>query len=189
LVLVVAVAIGSVPFYFAFATAENDVKTLDSRTTYAIMFGICLAFILNFAYFIYQMEPKYRRTFFSTERGYQWAQNYFLKGTSDGVRVQVTDFNHHQWKSIRPEVIEFFHENWAKWEEEKPKFFTAAFKKRLDDDLLPPDVLREMNEKYGGGRRRSSLGEILGLVGEEKDNSRVVPVANDVDEGNEEDAV
>jgi hypothetical protein len=177
LVLAVLIAFASVPFYFAFANTDDDVKRLDERTAYVVMSGTCLAFILNFAYFIYQMEPKYRRTFFSFETGVTWVHNYFLKGATDSVRVQVSFFNNHQWKSIRPEVVDYFHANWARWEVSQPKFFTAAFKKRLDDDLLPPDVLREMNAKYGDGRRRSSLGEIMGFVaGEENGNNRVVPV-------------
>jgi hypothetical protein len=166
LVVAVLIAFGSVPFYFAYANTEEDVKGLDKWTTEAIMSAMCSAFILTFAYFVYQMDPKYRRTFSVVETGCQWVQNYFLKGETDEVRAEIVMCNYNMWKSIRPEVVEWFHENWGKWADEKPKWFTGAFKKRLDDDLLPKAVLRALKEKYGeGGRRRSSLGEIMVLVG------------------------
>ena len=118
-----------------------------------------------------------------TSTGYQWAQNSFLLGTTDEARIGTVPCNYHLWKSIRPQVIEFFHANWAKWEAEKPKFFTAAFKKRLDHDLLPPDVLRAMKTKYGDDRRRSSLAEIMGFVGEDNNKKNtVVPVDDDEEE-------
>jgi hypothetical protein len=175
LVLAVLVAFASVPFYFTFANTDDDVKALDERSTYIIMSGICAAFILNFAYFVYQMEPKYRRTFFSFETGCQWVHKYFFKGTTDEVRVKVAACNYHMWKSIRSEVVEFFHENWEKWEAEKPEWFTRAFKKKLYRFLLPPDVLRAMDAKYGDGRRRSSFAEIMGFVGGEEGGNKVAP--------------
>jgi hypothetical protein len=177
LALAVLIALASVPFYFAFANTDSDVNVLDERTTYAIMSGLCLAFVVNFAYFVYQMEPKYRRTFFSFETAVMWVRSYFLKGATDDARVRIVICNKNQWKSIRPEVIEWFHESWAGWEVEKPKFFTAAFKKRLDDDLVPPDapMASVVNVKNDDGSRMSSSVE-NGLVGEKRDSRAIVPV-------------
>ena len=54
-------------------------------------------------------------------------------------------------------------ENWERWEEEKPEWFCDAWKAKVDDDMIPADSLRKM--KTGQERRRSSLGDILGLGG------------------------
>jgi hypothetical protein len=90
---------------------------------------------------------------------------FFLKGDTDAKRVKPLRLNKNKWKKIRPEMKEFVLENWAKWEEEKPAFFTAVFKRRVDDDMVPAGELRRQVAEGGGQRRRSSLGEIM-LVGE-----------------------
>jgi hypothetical protein len=184
LMLGVIIAFASVPFYFDFVNTDNDVKALDKRTTYVVMSGICATFILNFAYFVYQMEPKYRKTFFSFETGVTWVQNFFLHGATDEARAQTVLCNYHMWKSIRTDVVEWFHESSAGWEVNKPKWFSSAFKKRLDDDLLPPDVLRVMNAKYGGGRRKSSLAKFVwkSWMGQEENENKVVPVEGESEE-------
>jgi hypothetical protein len=64
--------------------------------------------------------------------------------------------------SIRDDVKAWTLENWERWEEEKPEWFSDAWKAKIDDDMIPPASLRRLN---GGGsqRRRSSLGDILGV--------------------------
>jgi hypothetical protein len=68
-------------------------------------------------------------------------------------------------------------ENWERWEEEKPEFFNDAWRASVDDDMIPPASLRKLNSG-ASGRRRSSLGDILGA------GARVAPVIS----GREENA-
>jgi hypothetical protein len=63
-------------------------------------------------------------------------------------------------------------ENWERWEEEKPTWFNDAFKRMVDDDMIPVESLRRLNG--GSQRRRSSLGDLLGGGG-----TRVAPVAGE----------
>jgi hypothetical protein len=63
-------------------------------------------------------------------------------------------------------------ENWEHWEEEKPEFFNDNFRGSVEDDMIPAASLRALNIG-GNSRRRSSLGDVLGIGGEER---RVAPV-------------
>jgi hypothetical protein len=84
----------------------------------------------------------------------------FYKGETDAVKVKILGMNPKCWNSIRSEVSSWVIESWPKWEREKPAFFNKLFKESLDDDMLPPAVLRDMKMAAGGGtRRRSSMSE------------------------------
>ena len=68
-------------------------------------------------------------------------------------------------------------ENWERWEEEKPAWFNDAFRASVDDGMIPAGALVQMKMQGGGSRRRSSLGDVLGVRGESKRSTReVVPV-------------
>jgi hypothetical protein len=66
-------------------------------------------------------------------------------------------------------------ENWERWEEDKPEWFNAAWKAGVDDDMIPPEILRKLNG--GSQRRRSSLGDLLG------GGPRVAPVVGGGENG------
>jgi hypothetical protein len=122
--------------------------------------------LVLFACFLKLMKKKYRKTFFSLETGNEYAQKFFLEGETDEHKVAILGQNRYQWESIRGQVGDFTKANWAKWEEEEPAWFNERFKASIDDDLLPPEVLRAMVLGGGGKRRRSSLAEMLdGHVG------------------------
>jgi hypothetical protein len=60
-------------------------------------------------------------------------------------------------------------ENWERWEEERPEWFSDNFRASVDDDMIPAASLGAL--KGGGGvRRRSSLGDVLGV------GAKVTPV-------------
>jgi len=73
------------------------------------------------------------------------------------------------WQSIRPQVCEWLKENWPRWVEEKPEWFTPVFISKVDDDLLPPEVLVQQNQIGCGSRRRRSITDMI--VG----NAQVAP--------------
>jgi hypothetical protein len=142
----------------------------------------CGAWFACFGLFLMLMKKKYRKTFYSTETGNEWAVSFFLKGDTDAKRVKPLRLNKKKWKKIEPEMKEFVIENWEIWEEEKPKFFTEVFKARLDDDWLSAAELRRQKKVGGGQRRRSSLGDLMG-GGEfsRRDSATVVPFNEGVD--------
>ena len=44
----------------------------------------------------------------------------------------------------------------------QPDWFTDVWKDSLDDDFLPPEVLRDMKVIGGGERRQTSVAEMIG---------------------------
>ena len=62
------------------------------------------------------------------------------------------------WRDIARDVRAWTLANWSRWESEKPEWFTAAFKERVPDDMIPKEALAELNKTAGGSRRRSSMG-------------------------------
>ena len=79
------------------------------------------------------------------------------------------------WKSIEKEARAFVFENYHEWEEKQPKWWTEVMKASIDDDMIPPEDLRELKMKGGGKRRRSSFREVMGLEG--GGSTEVVPAS------------
>ena len=154
--------------YYA-SLEEGEEAVMDESVAWTIVGGLSGLGASFFACFLLLMKPAYRSTFFSTQTGYAWVQSYFVSGQTDEVKKRIFEHNKKQWLSIRPDVKEWTMENWERWEEEKPTWFTDAWKADVDDDMIPPASLRKLN---GGGsaRRRSSLGDVLGV------GARVAPV-------------
>ena len=67
-------------------------------------------------------------------------------------------------------------DNWERWEKEKPAWFNGMFKASVEDDMIPKKALAKLG---GGSRRRSSVGEQLGMSsggGAAASPAQVVPV-------------
>ena len=62
------------------------------------------------------------------------------------------------WRSIEDEIRKFLAEKWTAWEQEKPKWFDNAWIASVHDDMLPE---RALAERRRGGRRRSSIAEVM----------------------------
>ena len=134
---------------------------MDEHHAWVIVGGLSGAWICTFAAFLMLMDFRFRRTFVTTQTGGQWARSLFLEGERDITKIIPIGFNKKLWRSIRDDVKAWTLENWERWEEERPEWFNNEFKGKLDDDMIPVESLRRMNE--GGGRRRSSLGDVLGF--------------------------
>ena len=104
----------------------------------------------------------YWKTFYSTESGRQATVSYFLDNKDDGARMVVISANTDLWSDIKGDVEAFTLANWARWEVEKPDWFTEGFKAGVTDDYMPKGALDELNRKsVGGKRRRSSIGLLM----------------------------
>jgi hypothetical protein len=157
----IAIAPASVLIYFAKTDPEQVVRKKD-----LLLPTVCLlagGWLLAFGVFLWTMNPEYRSTFFSRQTGYQWAQSHFLDGDTDEKKARIVYRDRHLWSSIRPQVRELFHVNWAKWEAEKPGWFTDGFKSQVDDDLIPEAAVARLVAEGGGRRWRSSaFGNMVG---------------------------
>jgi hypothetical protein len=68
----------------------------------------------------------------------------FLDNTDDAVKALIMKKNKIQWLPIRNDVREWIFANWTAWEDERPAWFTDAWLRRLDADMVP--------SAEGGGR-------------------------------------
>ena len=114
------------------------------------------AWLLSAFFFFYKIKRKYWATFYSTKTGCQQAMSYFLEHKDDATKSLVFGDHTDLWKEIEHEVADWTLANWSKWEEEKPEWFTEAFKESVPDHMIPKVVLEALHKKAGGERRRSS---------------------------------
>ncbi|GMH65331.1 hypothetical protein TrLO_g12689 [Triparma laevis f. longispina] len=68
----------------------------------------------------------------------------FLDG-DDTVRAEVFGFNEAHWSPIREKVEDWIGGGWHYWEEEKPEWFTDAFKASVPEYMIP-----EKEKRRGG---------------------------------------
>ena len=151
---------------------EVEDAVMDESVAWTIVGGLSGLGISFFACFLLLMKPAYRRTFFSTQSGHTWVKSFFVDGTTDEKKMRTLLSNKKQWRSIRDDVKAWTLENWELWEEEQPEWFNDAWRASVEDDMIPAASLRALNIG-GNSRRRSSLGDVLGIGGEER---RVTPV-------------
>jgi hypothetical protein len=166
--MALAASFVSTHVYYA-SLEEGEKEVMDQSVAWTIVGGLSSSALVGFIAFLLLMKRTYLSTFFSLQTGHEWVKHFFVTGTTDAKKMRTLLSNKKQWLSIRDDVKAWTLENWERWEEEKPAFFTAAFKASVDDDMIPPASLRKLN---GGGseRRRSSLGDVLGV------GARVAPV-------------
>jgi len=129
--------------------------------------------VLTFALFLLLAKKGYRRTFFDTKTGKQWAMDFFLKGEDDEAKQNVLGCNKKQWRAIRSEAKEWVGANWWRWEEEKPEWFTESWIAKVPPDMIPSDAKQAAKDMRASARRRSSLGA---RVVAKEDGRRVYPV-------------
>jgi hypothetical protein len=101
-----------------------------------------------FAVFFLNIERKYWHTFWSKQRSKDMSMAYFLEGESENIKIQVFGTSRHHWVSIEGEIKTWVGLNWAKWEEEKPDWFTDVMKALVPVDFIPAD---------GDARKRESV--------------------------------
>jgi hypothetical protein len=145
--------------YLSDDDAAEDGNVMSTSLVWALVGALSCSEIFVFSCFLLLMKRDYRGTFFSLQTGHAWVKSLFLDNEEDHIKMFLHGQNRKQWASIRGDVKAYTLENWERWEEEKPAFFTAAFKASVDDDMIPPASLRGLG---GPSRRRSSLGDALG---------------------------
>jgi hypothetical protein len=158
---------------------------------------------LCFVVFFLNIERKYWHTFWSMQRSKDMSMSYFLEGENDKMKIEVFGSSRHHWVSIEGEIKKWVELNWAKWEEEKPDWFTDVRKASVPEEFIPADgdarkreSIRRASvdaEAEGGlaGALRTSIrkasvggtdgGDIIGVGGGKAKASSVVPIEDDED--------
>jgi hypothetical protein len=138
--------IGSLPVSIYIASPYFDGKAIYIASS--IMSYIIPMTTICFAVFFSNIEKKYLHTFWSTKRSKDISMAYFHEGESDKAKFDTLKFSRHHWVSIEGEIKKWVGSNWAKWEEEKPEWFTDVIKATVPVDFIPAD---------GDARRKESV--------------------------------
>ena len=189
--------------YFALSMAASQVSCWIAAFLYGlhgdekidivpiyIFVGVLQAlWALSLVLFFSKIKRAYWKTFYSTQSGRQNAMSLFRDHKDDELKIRVFINHEDLWSDIRGEVKEYTHKKWATWESEKPDWFGDNFKALVSDEFIPEALLKALNTKtVGGKRRRSSMGGILQTVVSSPDSLRrksasIVPVGEDVEKG------
>jgi hypothetical protein len=166
MLLALAAPFAAVAIFFA-SDASTD-SSLDESSAWTLVSSLCGAWVLVF---LLLMNPAHRSSFYSTQTSKAWVCSFFTKeGATDASKFLIHTCRRRLWKHLRPEVKEWTLANWARFEREDPEWFTAGLIGQVDDDMIPPGSLANLNREGDGKRRRSSMSErLLGSV-------RVAPV-------------
>jgi hypothetical protein len=168
----VALAASFVATHVYYASLDDpEDAVMDQSVAWMIVGALSSAWLAFFVVFLLLIKKSYIGTLFSTQTGHDFFKNKFLLGETDEKKMIVHMRNKKLWVSIRDDVKTWTLENWERWEEEKPEWFNDAFRKMVDDDMIPPSSLRRL-KNGGGARRRSSLGDLFG------NGARVVPMVS-----------
>jgi hypothetical protein len=128
---------GSLPVSIYIASPHVGKRAID------IALSVVKYFIpittLCFAVFFLNIEKKYWHTFWSILKGKEYGMAFFLAGESDTTKFKVFTRSRHQWVSIEGEIKKWVKLNWAKWEEEKPDWFTDVMKAKVPVEFITAD--------------------------------------------------
>jgi hypothetical protein len=104
------------------------------------------------------VKPEYRHLFYTAETGVEYIRKEYMTAETDEKKMAIFIRHEAKWRSYKDEVRHFTHANWARWEEEKPSWFTEEVVQRVPDEFIPVAALAELNAAaHGGKRRKSSL--------------------------------
>jgi hypothetical protein len=146
-----------------------DGETMSESNVWTVVIALSGSQLSLFACFLLLMKKEFWGTIFSVQTGYAWVQSRFVANDADFARSRIFGANKKLWLSIRADVKAWTLENWERWEEEGQEWFNDRFRASVDDDMIPAASLRKLNGR-GSARRRSSLGDVLGVGG-----TRVAP--------------
>jgi hypothetical protein len=197
----ILLTMGSLPMSIYLASPYVDESAINIASL--IMNYIIPITTVCLGVFFLNIERKYWHTFWSTQRSKDMSMAYFLEGESDKKKFVVFTNSRHHWASIEEEMKKWVKLNWAKWEEEKPEWFTDVMKAKVPVDFIPSDgdarrkesVRRaSVDAEAEGGLasalkasiRRASVGgadgrDIIGVGGGKAKGSSVMPEDEDVE--------
>jgi hypothetical protein len=143
---------GAVYLYTEYCTGES---MIDGSTLWKFVTASVTLWIILFTYFIFNLiNPEYRKTFWSTQTGWQKSCSFFLHNVDDATRIVVFTDNSILWRSIAPQVKEWTLANWGTWVDSKPEWFTSKVISTVPDEFIPPRYLSSL----GGFARRERRG-------------------------------
>jgi hypothetical protein len=125
---------------------ENTMFLLSCLTTVWACAGALLYF---------NMDHRLIPSFFTTMTAPEYAVSLFHASETDEARFNAVFTNHDSYTMpIRQEVKEWVLENYAKWDREKPAWFSEANVACIPTDMIPIPNLEALLEAGGGERAK-----------------------------------
>jgi hypothetical protein len=145
------------------ATKPNlSLGKIDDFTLIVSVAALMTVWVVSAAGLLLTIKRKYVRSFVSPQTGCDLARSFFRDHEgNDAMRVRIFLFNERQWRSIRDRVREWVCNMYAVWEQLRPTWFNESLQLRIPDDLMPPQVVVQLNAHAPGGRRKTLDGMSL----------------------------
>lgn len=113
-------------------------------------------------------------TFISLETGGQFKRFRFIEDDDDRSRADIFRSTELYWRPIEDRVEAWVKSGWAKWEEERPEFFTDQWKDMVPREFIPERATKSMakNEELQAAvikspprksRRKSVIELVMGM--------------------------
>jgi hypothetical protein len=158
-----ASVLGAVYVYNLEMADVADTEKMAANTLWMMAITLVVVWCVVMAFFLVRIVTStHRHTFWSSVSGRQCSQEYFTKGATDQIKLEIFTCNMLLWESdIGSEVMEFTLQNWARWERDKPSWFTPLVKARVPDEYIPKEFLASL-----GGANRMRRGSAIGSARE-----------------------
>jgi hypothetical protein len=132
---------------------EGGTPKIPAGTLWKISISLAVMWAGAFSFFLFRLvPPSHRHTFWSTVSGRQCVQANFLEGDTDEEKLGIFSCNRILFEAdLGAKLMEFTHQNWARWEREKPVWFTPTVKASVPDEYIPREFLVALG---GAGRMR-----------------------------------
>jgi hypothetical protein len=138
-------------------------NTIDDFPLIVSVATLIAVWAISAAGLLLTIERKYVRTFVSSQTGCAFACSIFLDHEgNDTMRIKIFFCNEQHWRSIRDRVRQWVHNVYALWEQLRPAWFNDNLQARIPDDIMPAQVVVQLNAQAPGGRRKTAVG--MGLV-------------------------
>jgi hypothetical protein len=138
---------------------EGGAEKLGAVVLWTFNVVILLTSAALFAFFLFRViVPRFRKTFLSTQTGWELAENCFLDNEEDEKRIHIFTDNAMMWSRIKEDVRAWTLSSWETWDREQPAWFTPLVIASVPDDFIPPRYLARL----GGARERrgSAVGSV-----------------------------
>ncbi|GMI19342.1 hypothetical protein TeGR_g2736 [Tetraparma gracilis] len=148
--------------------ASSGLTDMPERMLWIGAGSLFAAWALTYIVLACMVKPEYRYQFYTTETAVQYIRAEHVGAKDDEVKMFVFAYHVSKWAHYKDEVRDFTHANWARWNEEKPAWFTEEVIQRVPDEHIPVAALASLNAAaHGGQRRRSSAGFVEMVKGGE----------------------
>jgi hypothetical protein len=137
------------------ATGANlPASKIGDLPLFMIVATLAVALLVAVLSLSFTIKREYLHTFVSPQTGRAYAQSYFLDNEGDDARrIEIFFHNERQWQAIRNRVREWVLGMYAVWQALMPSWFTTDLQARIPDDVMPAQVVSDLNAQTPKRRR------------------------------------